>query len=174
MEIRALKNPDFDSIFPLWQEAFGDSRPTAQRYFTAIVPYSTLFVILDENIPVSMLYSVEEQVSSHKISYIYAVATAKSHRGQGLAAKLLAFAEDSAREAGASACILCPAEPSLAAYYGRLGYESWSAAGKICGEGNTVPDAIRTLDGSETPVFAMAKIFDPSFPKIGTFRYSMG
>ena len=173
MTVFTPKNPDFDAIYPLWNEAFGDSRTTAKRYFDAILPHSTLFLIMDENIPVSMLFSVEEQVLHHKISYIYAVATAKTHRGQGLATALLSFAEEASRNSGHAACLLCPATPELGTFYARFGYQTWSQRDFLQGPENQVPASIRTLHTAATPTFAMAKIFRPDFPSAGTFRYPM-
>ena len=167
------QNYDVDLIFPLWHEAFGDSRQVVETYLAAIKPYSQLFLCADGNVPVSMLFAVKEQVSSFEIAYIYAVATAKSYRNQGLAAKLLAFAEETLKNQVA-ACILCPAAPSLAAYYARMGYAPWSAADRDLGNENSVPEEIKNLHKNPRPVFTMAKIFDPNFPKTGTFRYEMG
>lgn len=173
MEFCCPKTIEFATVFPLWQEAFGDSEDTVRQYLSAIRPHARLFLCTEENTPLSMLFAVEEQVLGHKIAYIYAVATKKSHQGQGLGAKLLFFAEEQLKKDFA-ACILCPAEPSLTAYYARLGYAPWSAAGIDAGNENVVPDAIRKLHHSPEIVFAMAKIFNPSFPKTGTFRYHMG
>ena len=173
MDFFSPKSYDIDLIFPLWNEAFGDSRRVVETYLAAIKPYSQLFLCADEKVPVSMLFAVKETVSSFEIAYIYAVATAKSHRNQGLAAKLLSFAEETLKNQVA-ACILCPAEPSLAAYYARLGYAPWSAAGRELGRENIVPEEIKNLHKNPRPVFTMAKIFDSNFPKTGTFRYEMG
>lgn len=173
MDFFSPRSYDIDLVFPLWNEAFGDSRKTVETYLTAITPYSQLFLCTDENVPVSMLFAVKETVSSFKIAYIYAVSTAKSYRNQGLAAKLLSFAEEKLKDQ-VSACILCPAEPSLAAYYARLGYAPWSAANTDLGNENVVPEEIKNLHENPQPVFTMAKIFDPNFPKTGTFRCEMG
>lgn len=166
--------PSAELVLPLWQEAFGDSQETVCAIVRAIEKHSKLFLAKDGNVPVSMLFAVRERVGEHTISYIYAVATKKSHRGQGLAAKLLSFAEQHLQDEGVSACLLSPAEQSLIAYYARLGYSLWSAAGRDVGNENTAPAAIRNLHESHESVLAMAKIFDPQFPKNGTFRYAMG
>lgn len=163
-----------EPILPLWQEAFGDSEETVLSIVRAIAPHSRLFLAKDGNVPVSMLFAVTEQVAGLPVSYIYAVATKKSHRGRGLASKLLAFAEEHLKSEGISACLLSPAEDSLISYYARLGYSLWSAAGRDVGNENTVPASVRSLHESHESVLAMAKIFDPQFPKNGTFRYAMG
>lgn len=110
-------------MFPLWNEAFGDSRETVQAFLTAI-PHTPFYAAEDGQI-LSMLFAVPQMVGQCKAAYLYAVATAKKARGRGLAASLLRHAEGVLKQDGFSACLLSPAEPSLAGWYMRQGYENW-------------------------------------------------
>lgn len=127
MEIRLLPPTEYDRLLPLWQEAFGDGEPTVRAVLSAIAD-ADCFVLEENGAVVSMLFSVPQTVGTHPIAYIYAVATAKTHRRQGLAARLLAYAEDVAQHAGRHACLLCPADENLSQYYEKLGYAPWSSA----------------------------------------------
>ena len=73
------------------------------------------------NIPLHVL----PQVLSPDLpaAYVYAVATRKSHRGQGLCRKLMAFAENDLRSRFRCA-VLTPGEPELFRFYEKLGYKT--------------------------------------------------
>ncbi len=56
--------------------------------------------------------------------YVYALGTAPDCRGQGLASRLLEYARQTCPLRGGQALLLIPQEPSLFAYYRRLGYQT--------------------------------------------------
>ena len=113
----------FPDCFPLWHEAFGDSRDTVTKFLTT-VPNRPFFAVEDGQL-LSMLFAVPQAVGCHKAAYLYAVATVKRARGQGLAAQLLRYAEEALKQDGFAACLLSPAKPELAAWYMRQDYEYW-------------------------------------------------
>ncbi|MDR3313774.1 MAG: GNAT family N-acetyltransferase, partial [Oscillospiraceae bacterium] len=57
-------------------------------------------------------------------SYVYAVATAVDHRGQGLAAELTRQSAKQAQQDGQAALCLLPADAGLYEYYGKLGFRT--------------------------------------------------
>jgi GNAT superfamily N-acetyltransferase len=57
-------------------------------------------------------------------AYIYAVATAKQHRGKGISHALMARIHEILTERGYAGCILVPGEESLRTFYRGMGYEN--------------------------------------------------
>ena len=56
------------------------------------------------------------------MAYLYAIATRKDCRGQGVASALVRFTEALLERLGYAMAVLTPAEPSLFAFYAKLGY----------------------------------------------------
>ena len=73
----------------LWQEAFGDSEEMLDGFAATGFSPDRFHCICEKEIPVSALYWFDCQLDGYKLAYIYAVATLKSHQGQGLAKQLM-------------------------------------------------------------------------------------
>lgn len=57
-------------------------------------------------------------------AYLYAVATAQTHRNRGLCRALMSFAEEDLQQRGFACTVLTPGEPELFRFYEKLGYEA--------------------------------------------------
>ena len=62
------------------------------------------------------------EFSVRKLAYLYAVATAKAHQGQGLCRALMENTHEHLRQLGYDGCILSPQSEGLFTMYGKLGY----------------------------------------------------
>lgn len=121
---RLAQQSDFSGITALWQEAFGDTEVEIRQFFAAF-PHCRSYVTQVQGKIVSMVHALpQELVPAGPAAYLYAVATARTHRGRGLCRSLMAFAEQDLKRRGFSCCVLAPAEPGLFAYYETLGYET--------------------------------------------------
>lgn len=115
---------DLPGIIALWQEAFGDS-PEAVSYFFKTFPNCISYAAEEDGRIVSMVHALPQVLSPDlPAAYLYAVATLRSHRGNGLCRQLMAFAEDDLKKQGFACCVLTPGEPDLFAFYKELGYET--------------------------------------------------
>ena len=120
--LRAATRWDMPAIASLWQEAFGEPAQAVSSFFDAF-PGCLSYVAVEDGTVVSMVHALPQVLSPDiPAAYIYAVATLQSHRGRGLCARLMAFAETDLQQRGFSCCVLTPGEPSLFAFYDRLGY----------------------------------------------------
>lgn len=81
MTVKALRQ--------LWQEAFGDPDVFIEAFFRAGYSPQRCHYIAEHSVPVSALYWFDCVLNGSKFAYIYGVATLKSHRGKGLAGRLL-------------------------------------------------------------------------------------
>ncbi len=106
----------------LWQEAFGDSDQALDAFAATGYSPDRYHCIEENGIPVSALYWFDCELSGYKLAYIYAVATLKSHRGQGLARRLMTETHEILKEKGYAGAILVPGKKELFAFYEKLGY----------------------------------------------------
>lgn len=108
----------------LWQEAFGDSDAFLDSFFDlAYVPERCRCITAEAGVEAA-LYWFDSYCRGQKFAYLYAVATAKSSRGNGLCRALMADTAAHLREAGYSGALLVPQDENLRAMYSRMGYLS--------------------------------------------------
>ncbi len=108
----------------LWQEAFEDSEETLDAFFTHGFSEDRFLCLCEDGIPVSALYWFDCHLQRQKLAYIYALATAKSHRGKGLAHSLLTQAHTRLKELGYAGAILVPGSDALFGFYEKMGYRA--------------------------------------------------
>ncbi len=138
MTIREPK--DVTGLWQLWQQAFGDSDEFLELFFTKAYAPQRCRCIYDGDKPVAMLYWFDCFLENRKLAYLYAVATEKDYRGQGLCRILMEGTYRLLEKQGYEGCILVPGEPGLFDYYKRLGYETaGSIAEYTCAAGDPVP-----------------------------------
>ncbi len=127
--IRFAQEADLPALLQLWQEAFGDgSGEEASYYFARRHQPQHMLVALEKGRAAGMLTMLPVELaapgSSFPARYIFAVATLKAFRGQGISTRLLEAAHSHMRQTGAAASLLVPATPSLFDFYGRRGYKA--------------------------------------------------
>ncbi len=112
------------ALLALWRLSFDVDEFFLQDFFDFAYHPSRCRIAKDGYKVLSMLYWFDCQWQGRKVAYLYAVATAKAHRGKGLASALL---EDTHRELerlGYDGCILVPANEALFSFYQGKGYET--------------------------------------------------
>ena len=112
---RIATKQDIPGIAALWQQAFHE---------TPLLPDFPCFVAEYGGKIVAMVHAWMQKLQAGKTytaAYLYAVATDKAFRGQGICRGLMAYAE---KTLDADCCILVPAESSLFDFYEALGYET--------------------------------------------------
>lgn len=108
----------------LWREAFGDTDAFIDAFFNVGFSPDRCHIIEEKGQPVSVLYWFDCQLSSHRLAYIYGVATRKSHRGRGLARQLLTETHSLLKDQGYSCAVLVPGGEELFSFYRTLGYKN--------------------------------------------------
>lgn len=129
----------------LWHEAFGDSEEFVDAFFNHCASDEVLHTLSLDGRPVSALYALPYTVmyngQINSVAYIYAVATDKEFRGQGLMRHLMAHVHESLCKSGCAAALLLPSSPSLADYYASMGY-------RVCASRRTALLECGSCDGS--------------------------
>ena len=106
----------------LWKEAFGDDDAFLDKFFsTAFAADRCRCGIVDDKLAAA-LYWFDCRWQNRKIAYIYAVAVAKSCRGQGLSRTLMDAAHSLLKTQDYAGCILVPADAGLFRLYEKLGF----------------------------------------------------
>ncbi len=133
----------------LWQEAFGDSDAFTDLFFREGYSPDRCHYIAENGLPVSALYWFDCELQGQKIAYIYGVATLKSHRGKGLAHRLLEETHEILRNRGYSGGILVPSKPELFDFYRQFGYRTATTVARIsCAQGDS-PVPLREITPAE-------------------------
>jgi len=132
----------------LWQEAFGDSMEFIEGFFcTGYSPSRCRCLTVDNKIAAA-LYWFEVTYAGQRFAYLYAVATARAHRGKGLCRKLMEQTHRDLAKLGYAGAILMPAGPGLRGMYAKMGYRECSPLEEFsCRAGDAVD--VRAIDAKE-------------------------
>ncbi len=132
----------------LWKEAFGDGDAFLDIFWdTAFSPDRCRCITLGGQVAAA-LYWFDCRTEQRPIAYVYAVATAKLFRGQGLCRKLMDDTRRLLQELGYSGILLVP-EAHLFGMYESMGYQTCTYVRNFsCRRGDT-PVALREIDAAE-------------------------
>ncbi len=141
MDFRLAQPSDQPGICALWQEAFGDSREAVENFFRTF-PRCRSYVAAESGQVLAMVHALPQTLFPNlPAAYLYAVATAPSHRRRGLCRRLMEAAQEDLRTHGFRLAVLTPAEPSLFEFYGAMGYTAAFSRGHCPFPGGTVISA---------------------------------
>lgn len=129
----------------LWQQAFGDTDAFLDSFFEAGFAFDRCRCVFREGMPVAAVYRFDGLWQEKKVAYLYALAVAEEHRGQGLSRLLLADTHGALQREGFSGAVLEPATDALRAYYERLGYRAFGSRREICCRASAQPAAYTQL-----------------------------
>lgn len=133
----------------LWQEAFGDTDAFLDGFFATGFALERCHFIEEQGVPVSALYWFDCQLQGQKLAYLYAVATRKSHRGKGLARRLMTETHAILKKQGYAGAILVPGGKDLFAMYEKLGYRTVTTVSKFAAQQGSTPANLTPIDGAE-------------------------
>ena len=124
----------------LWKEAFGDTDSFLDKFFGKAFSSQRCQCVTDGEQVVAMAYWFD----CGEYAYIYAVATAKSHRGQGICHRMMERIHAILTREGYTGCLLVPGEASLRQFYRTMDYEN-------CG-------GVREFDAAATKALPLRKL----------------
>lgn len=133
----------------LWKEAFGDDDAFLDVFFDrAFSPDRCRCVTVDDQI-VAALYWFDCSWESRPLAYLYAVATAKAYRGQGLCHKLMGNTHEHLKYLGYTGAVLVPGEPSLFDFYEKMDYQAFGPVEDFSCRQEEPAVALRKVDAHE-------------------------
>ena len=149
MRIDIPSPTQISSLRALWREAFGDTDAFLDIFFaTAFSPERCRCITEGEQV-VAALYIFNCEFEHRRIAYIYAVATAESHRGRGLCRTLMNETHRQLKELGYMGCILVPGSSELFELYRKMGYSICSHIGTLEVNADGAPTEIRAINKDE-------------------------
>lgn len=136
-------------LWELWKEAFGDDDGFLDSFFdTAFAPDRCRCVTLEDRVAAA-LYWFDCRCYDRPIAYLYAVATRKAFRGQGLCRELMANTRQLLASLGYNGILLVPGNEKLFQMYAGMGYAVCSHVREFtCGR-SEIPATLRTIDAEE-------------------------
>ena len=149
MRIEAPTPSLIPSMRALGKEAFGDDDAFLDVFFSVAYAPSRARCIVDGDTVVAALYWFDVALDGKKLAYLYAIATKKTHRGQGLCRKLMDDVHARLKKQGYAGVILVPSEPSLFGFYAKMEYVSCAPMQALVVKADGEPLALRRVDGEE-------------------------
>ncbi len=126
MTIGKPQNSQWMQLRSLWQEAFADTDAFLDDFAeTAFSTDRCRIASVDGRIAAA-LYWFDCWYLGNRVAYLYAVATAKAYRGQGICHRLMEDTHRHLKQLGYVGVILVPGSESLFKFYERMGYQKCS------------------------------------------------
>lgn len=123
------------AVKALWMEAFGGPSGYADLFLQHRAELQNTLLYLQEDALCGMLFLLPCRLTfgsvSYRCAYLYAVATGREHRGQGVSTALLDAAYRLCGERGYHLCALAPATHSLFGFYQKRGYSTQGFAKRL-------------------------------------------
>lgn len=133
----------------LWQASFGDTDADLDCFFgTAFSPKRCHYLEKD-GAPVSALYWLPCSLDGRDIAYLYAIATDKAFRGQGLCRQLMTETHEILKSQGYAGAILVPAEPALFNLYRKFGYRVCCTCRELTCQAGDTGAQLQSVDADE-------------------------
>lgn len=124
MTIDHPKQEQIPALRGLWREAFGDSDAFLDLFRqSAYSPDRCRCVTVNGELAAA-LYWFDCLHGGRPIAYLYAVATAQAHRGQGICRRLMEDTHRLLAARGYAGAILVPGDEGLFRFYERMGYRT--------------------------------------------------
>ncbi len=131
MTINKPASTQIPQLWDLWREAFGDSGEFLDAFFeTAFSPERCLCATGDGKV-VAAVYWFDCELRGKKVAYLYALATAVSHRGHGIAHILMEQVHSLLAQRGYEGVILVPGKENLFSFYESMGYRTCTRMGEL-------------------------------------------
>lgn len=133
----------------LWKEAFGDSEVFLDAFFEKGFSPRRCRCVTEKDTVVAALYWFEVTCKEQRFAYLYAVATAKSHRGRGLFSALLADTRNLLTETGFDGILLVPESEDLSRMYEKFGFAACTTITAFSAAAGDLPAEMREIGPAE-------------------------
>ena len=133
----------------LWQEAFGDTDAFLDVFFETAFSVQRCRCVTQNDEVAAALYWFDCSCRDRKMAYLYAIATAKAHRGQGLCSTLMRDTHKHLTEQGYSGAVLVPGSTSLFDFYRNMGYQNSGGMEEFCCTAASSGTPLRRIDIKE-------------------------
>ena len=140
---------EISSLRRLWKEAFGDTDEFLDAFFSSGFSPDRCRSITLEGETAAAAYWLPCVCQNQPFAYIYAVATAKRHRGKGLCRRLMEDIHSVLKEQGYAGAILVPQDEGLRRMYAGFGYRSGSPIQEFTAVASDTSIPLRRINSRE-------------------------
>ena len=145
MIIDAPKNTHILALRALWREAFGDTDAFLDIFFETAFSPARSRALTENGELLAALYWFDCEINGAPLAYLYAIATAKAHRGKGLCTTLMKNTHKHLASRGYAYAVLVPGEASLFDFYRKMGYTAFSPARILTALPDGAPLSLKSL-----------------------------
>lgn len=138
-----------DPLRLLWQEAFSDDDTFLDTFFGSVFSADRCRCVTVGDQIVAALYWLDCRLDGIPLAYLYAVATRKNYRGEGMCRRLMADTHSLLQELGYGGSILVPGEKSLFRMYEAMGYTPCASIREFSRDAGDEPVPIRSVSPEE-------------------------
>ena len=149
MKIDHPQKDQIPRLLSLWKECFGDGDAFLDLFFTSAFSQDRCRCIEVDGQAAAALYWFDCEFEGRKLAYIYAVATGKAFRWQGICAALMADTHALLTKSGYAGAILVPGDEGLFRMYGKMGYSVCSHMGETTVVAGEKPVELRQISPEE-------------------------
>lgn len=160
MIIDAATREDIPALRRLWKEAFGDTDAFLDSFFSTYFSPARCRTAKEGDALLGALYWFDCRWEGKRLAYLYAVATNKAFRGQGVCARLTADTHRHLQALGFSGAVLVPEGASLFKMYERLGYARFGGITEVSAVAGAASTAVQQI--SAVDYMAKRKAFLPA------------
>ena len=132
MKIDKPKLSQIPKLWGLWREAFGDTEEFLTAFYKSAFHVNRCRCVTIKEEIVASLYWFDCIYKDKKIAYLYAVATAKAYRGQGICKSLISDTHSYLLGCGYEGVVLVPGNRELFKLYEGMVYQTCSHMKEIC------------------------------------------
>ena len=136
-------------LWALWREAFGDSEEFLNQFIATAYRSDRCLCAVEDGKVVSAAYWFHCTHDGQPVAYLYAVATAQSHRGRGIAHSLMQALHAHLEKLGYQGAILVPGDDLLFSLYETMGYHTCSSVREFVCAGAAEEVQLRRLEPAE-------------------------
>lgn len=137
-----------DALRSLWKEAFGDTDAFLDAFWTTAFDPQRCRCVHIKGKPVAALYWLDCSCAGRNLAYLYAVATAKEYRGQGLCKTLMENTHAHLKNLGYAGVVLVPGSEALFSMYAGMGYACFGGMDSVTGVWGLEPVTFHTVERS--------------------------
>lgn len=126
MKINSPNQAQIPALWTLWRETFQDPQEFIHDFAETAFHKDRCRIVTRNNEVAAALYWFDCLYQDKRIAYLYAVATAKKYRGQGICHRLMEDTHAHLIKLGYEGAILVPGSKELFGFYKRMGYATCS------------------------------------------------
>ena len=149
MRIDYPEEAQIPGLRTLWKEAFEDTDAFLDCFFSTAFAPDRCRCVTVENQAAAALYWFDCRQEDRPVAYLYAVATAKAFRNQGLCRKLMEDTRQLLARLGYAGILLVPGEKGLFAMYESMGYQTCCRVREFTCRSSETPVALRSVTPEE-------------------------